>query len=142
MPDRHHHCTTLPFAAAPVLIALAAGPAHAAHLPWAGTDSGGGRTLSGELAVLTSVGRADALSASSNGLTFRGGLLIAFARATPCRVDLAPGGVLDLFDILQFLDLFSMRDPRADFSSESDGAVVLDVFDVIAFFDAFAEGCG
>lgn len=57
----------------------------------------------------------------------------------PCNdADFAdPFGVLDFFDLQQFLILFSAQDPAADLAP--DGA--FDFFDLLAFLNAFAEGC-
>lgn len=54
-----------------------------------------------------------------------------------CSADLTGDGVLDVFDVFAFLDLFGAGDLGAD--SNSDG--VLDVFDVFAYLEAFNAGC-
>ena len=54
-----------------------------------------------------------------------------------CAADLTGDGVLDIFDVFAFLDLFNTGDPGADFTG--DGS--LDIFDVFAFLDLFNAGC-
>ncbi|MFG0282835.1 MAG: GC-type dockerin domain-anchored protein [Phycisphaerales bacterium JB039] len=54
-----------------------------------------------------------------------------------CRADLTGDGVLDVFDFLEFQNLFARGDPRADFTG--DGA--LDLFDFLQFQNEFATGC-
>lgn len=49
--------------------------------------------------------------------------------------DLNGDGVKDIFDFLEFQDLFAVGDPLADFS----GDCTLDIFDFLAFQDAFAR---
>jgi len=48
-----------------------------------------------------------------------------------------PFGVLDIFDVFAYLDLFNAGDAGADFTG--DGS--LDIFDVFAFLDVFNAGC-
>lgn len=55
----------------------------------------------------------------------------------PCRVDLTDDGVLDFFDVAEFLQLFSDGDPAADFTGEG----TLDFFDVQQFLEEFSNGC-
>jgi hypothetical protein len=54
-----------------------------------------------------------------------------------CPADLDGNGLLDLFDFLEFTNLFNAGDMQADF--EADG--VLDLFDFLAFTNAFITGC-
>ncbi|RMH10058.1 MAG: hypothetical protein D6695_12100 [Planctomycetota bacterium] len=54
-----------------------------------------------------------------------------------CRVDLTGDGVVDFFDVLEFLSLFDAGDPVADFTGDG----VLDFFDVLAFLAEFDNGC-
>ncbi|MFG0285971.1 MAG: PQQ-dependent sugar dehydrogenase [Phycisphaerales bacterium JB039] len=54
-----------------------------------------------------------------------------------CRADLTGDDVLDIFDFLEFQNLFGAGDLRADFTG--DGA--LDLFDFLEFQNAFAAGC-
>ncbi|MCA9304695.1 MAG: hypothetical protein KC996_11290 [Phycisphaerales bacterium] len=56
---------------------------------------------------------------------------------TLCDADLTGDGVLDIFDVFVFLDLFNAGHPDADFNSDG----VLDIFDVFAFLDLFNAGC-
>jgi len=55
----------------------------------------------------------------------------------PCIADLTGDGLLDFFDVSDFLDAFGAMDPIADFTG--DGA--FDFFDVSDFLDAFGAGC-
>jgi hypothetical protein len=45
--------------------------------------------------------------------------------------------VLDFFDILAFLQLFSSEDPAADWNGDH----VFNFFDVSAYLSAFSDGC-
>ena len=59
--------------------------------------------------------------------------------ATACRTseDRNADGVLDFFDVLDYLGAFDAQDPSADLDRNS----VYDFFDVLAFLGAFDEGC-
>lgn len=54
-----------------------------------------------------------------------------------CPADLNGDGVLDFFDISDFLSAYNSMDPAADF----DGNGSFDFFDVSAFLSAFNSGC-
>jgi len=54
-----------------------------------------------------------------------------------CAADLTGDGVLDFFDLQQFLQYYAGGDDRADFADDG----VLDFFDVLAFLNAYAAGC-
>jgi hypothetical protein len=54
-----------------------------------------------------------------------------------CRADLDASGTLDLFDFLEFSNLFNAQDPAADFTG--DGAY--DLFDFLAYVNEFNAGC-
>lgn len=54
-----------------------------------------------------------------------------------CLPDLTNDGVLDFFDVAEFLGLFSAGDPLADFTNDG----VFDFFDVAEFLDLFSAGC-
>lgn len=54
-----------------------------------------------------------------------------------CPADLNGDGLLNFFDISQFLGAFSAGDPAADFNADG----LIDFFDVSAFLGAFAAGC-
>jgi hypothetical protein len=45
--------------------------------------------------------------------------------------------MLDLFDFLEFVNLFNASDPAAD----CDGNGVFDLFDFLCFVNAFNAGC-
>ncbi|MGD1915022.1 MAG: choice-of-anchor B family protein [Phycisphaerales bacterium] len=55
-----------------------------------------------------------------------------------CRADITGDGLLDIFDFLEFQNLFDSGDLRADF--DGDGRLTL--FDFLAFQTAFDIGCG
>ncbi|MEM7629619.1 MAG: GC-type dockerin domain-anchored protein [Planctomycetota bacterium] len=56
-----------------------------------------------------------------------------------CAADLvAPVGVLDIFDIIEFLARFDASDPSTDLASPTG---VFDVFDVIEYLALFDQGC-
>lgn len=59
---------------------------------------------------------------------------------TGCNAaDLAPpSGILDIDDVITFLDAFATGDPLADLAPPPG---VLDIDDVLTFLDAFASGC-
>jgi hypothetical protein len=54
-----------------------------------------------------------------------------------CMPDFDKSGSLDLFDFLEFQNLFAARDPRADV--DRDGR--FELFDFLTFQNAFALGC-
>ena len=56
-----------------------------------------------------------------------------------CEPDLAaPFGVLDVFDVIEFLGRFDAQDPAADLASPSG---TFDIFDVLGYLAAFDLGC-
>jgi hypothetical protein len=59
------------------------------------------------------------------------------SEATACIADWNDDGLLDFFDVADFLDDFSAMNPAADLTGDS----VFDFFDVAAFLDAFSAGC-
>ncbi|MAY74720.1 MAG: hypothetical protein CMJ31_08430 [Phycisphaerae bacterium] len=64
---------------------------------------------------------------------------VFFGDVNPCPADLgAPMGVLDIADVVAFLQLFGQADPAADLGAP---AGVFDVADVVAFLQAFGAGC-
>lgn len=59
--------------------------------------------------------------------------------AITCPGDVAlPIGVLDVFDVIEFLALFDAQDPSTDLAAP---AGVFDVFDVIVYLGLFDAGC-
>jgi subtilisin-like proprotein convertase family protein len=54
-----------------------------------------------------------------------------------CIADLTADGVLDIFDVLAFVEAYNAGDPSADFTG--DGG--FDIFDVLAFVEAYNAGC-
>lgn len=57
--------------------------------------------------------------------------------AEPCRADFNNDGVVDLFDYLDFVQVFAANAPEADYNND----LVIDLFDYLDFVQAFAEGC-
>jgi subtilisin-like proprotein convertase family protein len=59
--------------------------------------------------------------------------------AGPCNeIDLAePHGVLDIFDVLAFIDAYNLQKPSADLTE--DGS--FDIFDVLEFISLYNAGC-
>ena len=76
--------------------------------------------------------------ADPGGRSRAGSSYVLFGR-TPidCPADLNGDGVLNIFDFLEFQNLFDAGDPRADF----DGDGSLTIFDFLAFQNAFDAGC-
>jgi hypothetical protein len=54
-----------------------------------------------------------------------------------CVADVNGDGMLDFFDVLDYLALFSDGDAAADLNGDG----VLDFFDVADFLDLFSDGC-
>lgn len=54
-----------------------------------------------------------------------------------CDVDINCDGLLDVFDIFEFLDLFAAMDPQADFIPDG----IFDIFDVFEYLNQFQAGC-
>jgi hypothetical protein len=71
----------------------------------------------------------------SSGGTWRGYQVLP--RGNPCYPDLNQDGTLDLFDFLEFTNLFNAGDDVAD--CEADGA--FDLFDFLCYTNAFNAGC-
>lgn len=71
------------------------------------------------------------------GLGYVGGQKRAFlvtGLPKECRADMNGDGLLNIFDFLEFQNLFAAEDPRADFNHDG-------IFDFIEFQNAFAAGC-
>ncbi|RMH14022.1 MAG: hypothetical protein D6695_02465 [Planctomycetota bacterium] len=66
-----------------------------------------------------------------------GGNTYAYENATPCQADINQDGVVDFFDVLAFLSLFTAQDPAADINNDGTH----DFFDVLGFLNLFAAGC-
>lgn len=54
-----------------------------------------------------------------------------------CLADMNGDGVLDIFDVFSYLDLFNAGSMRADLNHDG----VLDIFDVFTYLDLFNAGC-
>ncbi|KAA0213990.1 MAG: hypothetical protein DYG94_03035 [Leptolyngbya sp. PLA3] len=57
--------------------------------------------------------------------------------STPCPADMTGDGILDFFDVLLYLDVFSGGGEDADFNNDGE----LNFFDVLNFLQAFSQGC-
>jgi IPT/TIG domain len=81
------------------------------------------------------------MGATDSSITFPGWNIddIEFLGVVPlsCLADFTGDGVLDFFDVQEFLSAFSAHDPAADLTGEG----VFDFFDVSAFLQAFSDGC-
>jgi hypothetical protein len=65
------------------------------------------------------------------------GLALIFELACGCAADLTGDGLLDIFDFLEFQNLFGLGDLRADFTGDG----ILDLFDFLEFQNEFGRGC-
>lgn len=66
------------------------------------------------------------------------GILLSHNGSTQCSIaDLNADGIIDFFDISEFLALFSAQDPIADFTDNG----IWDFFDVSSFIQAYSAGC-
>lgn len=75
-----------------------------------------------------------------SGITFPNDFMLddlTLEDMTACAADLTGDGMLNFFDISEFLSLFGAGDLSVDFTG--DGS--LNFFDVSAFLAAFADGC-
>lgn len=59
------------------------------------------------------------------------------AATVGCRADIDGNGAMDIFDFIEFGNLFDQQHPRADFEPDT----VFDIFDFLAFGREFAAGC-
>ncbi|MEL6739083.1 MAG: FG-GAP repeat protein [Planctomycetota bacterium] len=101
------------------------------EVPGFGDAFGAGVGIDGSTAVVGSPG-----DAPPAGL---GGTGAVYLYQLPCPPDLAaPAGVLDIFDLLEYLALFSASDPKADIAPP---AGTFDFFDVLEYLARFSAGC-
>ncbi|MFG0300426.1 MAG: endonuclease [Phycisphaerales bacterium JB047] len=63
--------------------------------------------------------------------------LIGEVAGSSCPADLNGDGMLNFFDVSEFLGLYSSNDPGADFTGDGE----LNFFDVSAFLGAYSAGC-
>lgn len=63
--------------------------------------------------------------------------VVAWDPASDCVADLTGDGVLDFFDVSEFVGAFAAMDPSADLTGDG----LFDFFDVSAFVQAFNVGC-
>jgi hypothetical protein len=55
----------------------------------------------------------------------------------PCPADVNFDGVLDVLDLLEYLDAFSTRRAWSDMNTDGE----IDVLDFLEFIDGFSSGC-
>lgn len=92
---------------------------------------------------------ADGIHPSAQGAAKIAGLLLdAFSRdptSRPwfvrCEADIDDNGLRDIFDFLEFQNLFAAADPLACDCDVSTGARVCDIFDFLCFQNLFAHAC-
>ncbi|MCC5822082.1 MAG: FG-GAP-like repeat-containing protein [Phycisphaerales bacterium] len=88
--------------------------------------------VAAEFIDLNADGLPDVIYATGSGAT------ILYNRSIePCLPDLITDGVLNLYDIARFIQLFNAGDPRADFNGDG----LLNFFDFVVFFRLFNAGC-
>ena len=114
-------------------IALCAVTQHSSALT--PTSSGSGYTLTGTIARPDST---PALASADGRYSLSGGPLPDHT-SPRCPADFAPPtGLLDLADIIAWIDAFETGDPLADYAAPFG---LLDLADVIGFVNAFTTGC-
>ena len=72
--------------------------------------------------------------------TFQASIDITAMHVIPgaeCRVDVTGEGLVDIYDILVFLDMFESGDAEADWNSDT----VHDIYDILDYLGAFSSGC-
>ena len=74
---------------------------------------------------------------NQNEVSLAGDLISHESDEAFCLADLNGDGVLNFFDVAEFLDLFAAQDPIADFSGDG----IWNFFDVGDFLNAFGTGC-
>jgi len=123
-------------------MALIAAPAAAQELAidWHTIDGGGGISTGGSFSLHGTIGQTDTMVLSGASTTLDGGYWPGVSLDPGCNVaDLVPPyGVLDFFDVAQFLAAFSSMQPEADLVVPFG---VWDFFDVVAFLGEFSAGC-
>jgi hypothetical protein len=71
---------------------------------------------------------------NSNGTI---GVFVATPNTDVCTADFNGDGVLDFFDVSQFVSDFAPNNPNADLNNDG----LFNFFDVSAFIQAFGAGC-
>ncbi len=137
------HRTTLVIA---FIVCIATGlvTAKAAAQPftlnWYTIDGGGGTSTGGTFELSGTIGQPDASGALTAGsFELTGGFWADLGTGGPCSdADFVePFGVLDFFDVLEFLGAFAAMESSADMNNDT----VHDFFDVQLFLQAFSMGC-
>lgn len=63
--------------------------------------------------------------------------VVAWGGQDTCVADFTGDGMLDFFDVSDFINAFSAIDPSADFNDDGN----IDFFDVSDYLQAFNAGC-
>lgn len=113
-----------------------------ANEPPVSTDLSGEITITGSTVEVSSTVVFDGSFPLDNGLgtavVSGTGTVVATGSLLGCDADLAaPFGTLNFFDISEFINLYSARDPMADFNVDA----AFNFFDITAFIDAYNAGC-
>lgn len=80
----------------------------------------------------------DTDAAIVTNMSSAGFLAILEAVGAPCPADFDASGLVDVFDLLGFVDAYLAGDPGADLAAPFG---TVDFFDLLAFLDAYAVGC-
>ena len=127
------------------LIALAFGlttvsPALGQELsiPWSTSDAGGGTLSAGPYTLSGTIGQTDAHAPLTAGpYTLTGGFWPGVQNASPCTADFNTDSLVNIFDILAFLDAWTDADPRTDLNGDSS----TNIFDILVFLQIWNTGC-
>jgi hypothetical protein len=113
-------------------------PSHKFSIDWYTIDGGGGISSGGGFEVAGTIGQHDAGTLSGGSFKAEGGFWPGIGAAGgDCLADLDGNGTLDLFDFLEFANLFNAEDPAADCTGEG----VFDLFAFLCFVNLFNDGC-
>jgi hypothetical protein len=121
-------------------IGTLAGPSGGSYeITWYTIDAGGTLNATGGTYSLSgTVGQPDAGPVMSGGsFSLAGGFWPGVDSAPPCPADLNNDGMLNFFDVSEFLSAYNTMDPVADFNEDG----MFNFFDVSAFLSAYNAGC-
>jgi len=123
--------------AAILTLAVASAAQAQISIPWFTVDGGGGSSSGGTFTIRGTIGQPDAGVMTGGQYTVSGGFWAGTASSHPCDADFNADGAVDLFDYLDFVNVFAINDSSADFNHDT----VVDFFDYLDFVAAFAAGC-
>ena len=107
-------------------------------IDWYTVDGGGGDLVGGPFLLSGTVGQHDAGGPLvGGGFVLTSGYWASGVVPPPCLADFNGDGLIDFFDIAEFLDAFSNQIPSADLTNDG----LFDFFDVVLFLDLFSAGC-